>query len=233
MKMFIPTLLGLAVLIECCGAMGSLQHSIPNNIIANLQRLSHDPLSRLNHLVNSPDSRVAESMQLVLSDIDSMNLSLQDLKSTLALAVAVTWRMADDSKPLRLKPIRENIITTSAAATATHTTSMKLGRRHAVKTTMAMQTSNASIGAADPQADSLRCIYNSTAGDMWTNRGGWNSNSSICSWWGVWCNGTDVIVLNLGANNLRGSIESCFAALTSLYQLSVHRFNRHAWCAGT
>ena len=143
---------------------------------------------------------------------------------------AVTWRMADDSKPLRLNPSRRNF-----TAKATHATAMKHGRRRAAAMTLATQTSIASAvaAAADPQADALRCIYNSTAGDMWTNRGGWNSNNSICSWWGVQCNGTAVTALNLGGNNLQGSIEPCFETLPMLQQLSdFNRLTRNASCTG-
>ena len=228
------TIVLAAVLIECCCAMGSRQNSIPKNIIAKLQKLSQYPRLRLNHLLNSPDSRVAESMQRVLADIDSMNISLQDLKSTLALAVAVTWRMADDAAkprhqpPLRLNhPIRTNFTT---AVAATQVTSMEHGRRRRRRRAAGMtlttqqqqqqqQPSTASAAAADPQAHALRCIYNSTAGDMWRNRRGWSSNSSICSWWGVKCLNHLVFELHLGANNLRGSIAPCFAALTMLQQL--------------
>ena len=90
------------------------------------------------------------------------------------------------------------------------------------------------------QCMGLTFLYLATNGDNWTNNSGWLETNTPCSWFGVSCEGRQVIglrlvsnrlagllpsrlggleaidVLNLGDNQLRGSISSELGNLTAL-----------------
>jgi len=66
----------------------------------------------------------------------------------------------------------------------------------------------------------LATLYYSTNGDLWENNTGWLSNGDECGWFysddGLFCsdNGS-VVVLNLSANNLKGSLPDDIALLSN------------------
>ncbi|MFA6955712.1 MAG: hypothetical protein WC538_07560 [Thermoanaerobaculia bacterium] len=70
-----------------------------------------------------------------------------------------------------------------------------------------------------PERTALLALYNATAGQSWSGSGGWGSAPGTeCSWSGVVCNeaGTTVVELNLGYNNLVGSIPGTLGQLPNL-----------------
>lgn len=71
-------------------------------------------------------------------------------------------------------------------------------------------------------------LYNSTGGDRWSDRTGWNSTKPVCEWYGVWCHFLDsdtpqpvVAGLSLDLNNLEGVLPPTLADLSHLQRLSV------------
>ena len=82
-----------------------------------------------------------------------------------------------------------------------------------------------------PDLSTMVSFYNSTGGPSWTNKTGWQagaagSDCSVCAWYGVVCDANDrVIEINLGSNNLSGTIPSSLTQLTTLQKLSVYSNN--------
>jgi hypothetical protein len=80
-----------------------------------------------------------------------------------------------------------------------------------------------------PDFNALVSFYNSTGGPNWTNKTGWSSsttNCNVCSWYGVVCNNDGrVTALNLGLNNLTGSIPNTISQLTMLNKLNLYDNN--------
>jgi hypothetical protein len=69
-------------------------------------------------------------------------------------------------------------------------------------------------------------FYYATGGDDWKERSGWNTDDSICSWHGVFCdfvtiNEDSVTHMNLSENNLNGSIPEVFWELPNLVNLDL------------
>jgi len=68
-------------------------------------------------------------------------------------------------------------------------------------------------------------LYNSTNGDGWTNKTGWNVPGSIgdnpCGWFGITCSGGRVIETFLPSNNLAGTIPASFVNLTALQRITL------------
>jgi Leucine-rich repeat (LRR) protein len=70
------------------------------------------------------------------------------------------------------------------------------------------------------ECEALVALFNYTGGPGWTNRSGWLTNSTPCSWQGVIeCRGGHVVDLRLGNNNLRGGIPPELGNLTKLIKL--------------
>lgn len=67
----------------------------------------------------------------------------------------------------------------------------------------------------------LEALYNSTSGASWTNRTGWMTTFTPCSWYGVTCGGPHVTRLLLYSNNLVGSIPVSLGVLSNLQQLNL------------
>ncbi|WP_264566851.1 hypothetical protein [Flavobacterium sp. N3904] len=86
-------------------------------------------------------------------------------------------------------------------------------------------TNNRSLAVTDiPENEraALIALYNSTGGDNWTNKTGWdinNTNSDVSKWFGVWVSNGHVIMLNLSQNNLQGFLPdlSALSNITGIY----------------
>ena len=82
-------------------------------------------------------------------------------------------------------------------------------------------TLTATVEAAIPSNErtALLALFNATGGASWSGNGGWGSAAGTeCTWTGVVCNeaGTTVIELNLGYNNLVGTLPTELGLLTNL-----------------
>ena len=73
-----------------------------------------------------------------------------------------------------------------------------------------------------PDYEALADFYTATAGDNWTDKGGWLTDCEPCGWFGVACD-TDgrVTRLSLFNNNLIGDLPDVFAGLPLLLELSL------------
>ncbi|MCB9556290.1 MAG: leucine-rich repeat domain-containing protein [Deltaproteobacteria bacterium] len=69
------------------------------------------------------------------------------------------------------------------------------------------------------ECEALRAFYYATGGDNWTNRSGWNSSPTPCSWHGIVCAIGHVDWIDLTNNNLSGSLPDQLAALTKMSDL--------------
>jgi hypothetical protein len=69
------------------------------------------------------------------------------------------------------------------------------------------------------ECQALVSLYNSTNGANWTNRTGWLTSSTPCSWYGVTCDTGHVWVLILPQNQLSGTIPAELGNLTHLMGL--------------
>ena len=73
------------------------------------------------------------------------------------------------------------------------------------------------------QTDALEALYQSTDGPNWTHRDGWLGTNSPCEWYGVSCSQGQIVGLNLGSNQLSGTIPSQLGNLTALESLDLAR----------
>lgn len=86
-------------------------------------------------------------------------------------------------------------------------------------------------GASQSQTDShvetlqreiLLDFYNSANGDEWEQRSGWNGEKITCEWHGITCNDSgDVIIIEMGNNDLAGSISPRLGELSKLRVLDL------------
>ena len=82
-------------------------------------------------------------------------------------------------------------------------------------------------------ADERRVLmefFAATGGERWTNTDGWGTSSPVCDWYGVWCDFVEgdanrpvVAGLQLGSNNLRGTLPASLTQLSKLRSLDVSR----------
>jgi len=78
------------------------------------------------------------------------------------------------------------------------------------------------------ECEVLVTLYNSTDGDNWTNKSGWNVTNTPCSWYGVTCSGGHVLEIDLGyyngthGNNLTGTIPRELGNLSNLMRLDLY-----------
>ena len=78
-----------------------------------------------------------------------------------------------------------------------------------------------------PDFDALMALYTSTGGANWTNNTGWaegaaGTDCDVCDWEGITCNSNGrVITINLGNNNLTGTIPNEIGQLTELDRLAL------------
>ena len=83
-------------------------------------------------------------------------------------------------------------------------------------------TSGPVVGGTDREA--LVALYNAAGGVGWTNRANWLSGAPIGDWYGVTTDAAGrVTSLNLGNNNLTGSLPPEMGSLTALSLLYLHR----------
>jgi len=67
-------------------------------------------------------------------------------------------------------------------------------------------------------------LYNSTNGANWTDKTNWlGAPGTECTWYGITCDAgsTNVTFINMGNNNLSGSIPSSLGNLTNLQGLAL------------
>ena len=75
----------------------------------------------------------------------------------------------------------------------------------------------------DIERAALIDLYNSTTGSGWTHQDNWLSTTiSECSWYGVTCTVNHVTLIDLGNNNLNGTIPISISNLTNLQQLILY-----------
>ncbi len=70
------------------------------------------------------------------------------------------------------------------------------------------------------ECEALVDLYNSTNGDSWTDNTNWNDDFP-CSWYGVNCQGGHVVFLQLGSNNLIGTLPLSLGNLMFLRNLTL------------
>jgi Leucine-rich repeat (LRR) protein len=69
------------------------------------------------------------------------------------------------------------------------------------------------------ECEVLLDFYNSTSGANWTDNTGWNQNNTPCDWKGVTCGDGHITSLDLGGNQLSGSIPDSLGNLSNLQSL--------------
>ena len=82
------------------------------------------------------------------------------------------------------------------------------------------------------ERDALIALYNSTDGDNWTHNDGWKTPplhtdgfampGTECDWYGIECTDETVVSLNLGENQLAGSIPPELGNLSNLQDLEIY-----------
>lgn len=105
---------------------------------------------------------------------------------------------------------------------------IKQNENEILKETKAKALTNKSALTADissTEKAALQALYNSTNGANWINKQGWDFSTPVTSWDGTngWygitvTNGT-ITSINLGQNNLTGTLASEIGSLTNLQQL--------------
>lgn len=82
-------------------------------------------------------------------------------------------------------------------------------------------TIDSSEGFPIDEYNALIALYDSTNGDDWTNNTNWLSDEPVSTWYGVTVADNNVVLLQLFANNLNGSLPSEIGNLTSLTNFSI------------
>ena len=69
------------------------------------------------------------------------------------------------------------------------------------------------------ECEVLLDVYNNTNGANWKNNTGWNDTNTPCDWKGVTCDDSHITRLDLGGNQLSGSIPNSLGNLSNLQNL--------------
>ena len=64
-------------------------------------------------------------------------------------------------------------------------------------------------------------VYVATRGPAWTNSSGWLTDAHLSEWFGITCNGTDIIGIDLYSNNLNGTLTDSISQLVALQTLDL------------
>ena len=84
--------------------------------------------------------------------------------------------------------------------------------------------SNGSVELGADEKEALVALYNATGGDNWTNNTGWlGAEGTECSWFGVICDDSGVVEINLLDNGLAGTIPTELSQLSALESLKLGR----------
>jgi hypothetical protein len=75
---------------------------------------------------------------------------------------------------------------------------------------------------SEVECESLLQLYQSTDGAHWKNKQGWNLTDKPCGWYGVSCENHGVTRIELGSNNLNGTLPD-FRGLPKLQRLELDR----------
>jgi DNA-binding SARP family transcriptional activator len=83
---------------------------------------------------------------------------------------------------------------------------------------------NSGVGMFDSEDERavLEAFYLNTGGDNWVDAGGWLSDQSVCSWYGVTCVAGSVSKLELADNHLNGPFPENLSDLSNLITLDFH-----------
>jgi Leucine-rich repeat (LRR) protein len=65
----------------------------------------------------------------------------------------------------------------------------------------------------------LSKLFDETNGEYWHRSDYWKSDTDVCDWFGVGCDGSDVILLNLAVNNVSGTVPTEIFSLPQLKTL--------------
>lgn len=90
-----------------------------------------------------------------------------------------------------------------------------------------------SINVSVPECYGLVDLYNDANGPSWTTNTNWNTDSDICTWFGVSCTnigGQDhVTTLSLSGNNLSGTLPDSMSGLTYISWVHLQTNNIYGW----
>lgn len=82
-----------------------------------------------------------------------------------------------------------------------------------------------SAGVLGRERDALVAFYEGTNGPEWWDQRGWLSEAPVCEWYGVGCEGGQVVSLTMNWNNLSGALPAALAQLTELHTLVLYYNN--------
>lgn len=84
--------------------------------------------------------------------------------------------------------------------------------------TAIVQFCNSVVDVSSSECEALSIFYANTNGASWTDDTGWLVNTSVCSWFGITCDGgnSTVTEIDLSNNNLIGSLPEAIANLPNL-----------------
>ena len=73
-----------------------------------------------------------------------------------------------------------------------------------------------------PTREALEKLYESTHGAAWRRKSNWLSESrGVCKWHGVECSHGEVTSIDLGGNDVAGTLPASLASLTALRVLNI------------
>ncbi len=73
------------------------------------------------------------------------------------------------------------------------------------------------------ECQALESLYNGTTGSGWKNHQNWLVTTTPCSWYGVVCSGGHVTEINLGENQLNGTMPTQIGNFANLTKLNLYK----------